>query len=136
MANSERVPDDVMKEIADGPAGSKDYLTQKKRVLANFMNFVVDIEKDGRDLVEIVKDKQLFETFVKNYFFGIRVPETKQDKKTGKVSKTGRNVPPKMGYAKNIKAVLFGVFVREFKVSFTIFIWRGGASPIWQQSHV
>ena len=26
-------------------------------------------------------------------------------------------VPPKMGYAKNIKAVLFGVFTKEFKIN-------------------
>ena len=36
MANTEKVLDEVMKDIADGPAGSKDYQAQKKRCLANF----------------------------------------------------------------------------------------------------
>ena len=61
-----------------------------------------DIEKDDSDIAEIVK---------------IRVDGVIQDKKRGKLTKTGLKVPSKMGYAKNIKAVLFGVFTREFKIN-------------------
>ena len=63
-----------------------------------------------------MKTPAIFEKYVKNYFFGIRVEEVVQDKKTGKKIKTGLKVLPKMGYSKNIKVVLFGVFMREYKV--------------------
>ena len=115
MANSEKVSEELMAEIADGPSGSKDYLAQKKRAMTNFLKHVRSVEKDENELSDIVKTP-MFEQYVKNYFFGIRVEEVIQDKKTGKKSKTGLKVLPKMGYSKNIKAVLFGVFMREFKV--------------------
>ena len=65
---------------------------------------------------EIVKDPDKFKNLVKNYFFGIKVPELEKNKKTGKTTKTGKLVLPTMGYAKNIKASLFMVFKTEFKV--------------------
>ena len=34
----------------------------------------------------------------------------------GKFKKTGSSVPPKLGYAKNVKTLLFGVLSKEFKV--------------------
>ena len=121
MANTEKVPDEVMKEIAEGPAGNKEYLAHKKRCLGNFKKHLEEVEKTGEDIENLVENKPQFEIYVKNYFFGIRVKETIQDKLTGKLDRSGRLVPPTMGYAKNIKAVLFGVLTREFKVG-VIFI--------------
>ena len=66
---------------------------------------------------ELAKDPEKFENLVKNYFFGIQVPEVEKDKKTGKAKKTGKMVLPTMGYAKNIKASLFMVFKTDFKVN-------------------
>ena len=57
-----------------------------------------------------------FEIYIKNYFMGIRVPETAKDIKTGKLAKTGEMVLPTMGYARNIKASLFRLFTKEYKV--------------------
>ena len=121
MATSEKVPAEVMEKIAEGPAGSKEYLAQKKRCLANFSKHLVEIENDNRSIEDLVKVPGVLETYTKNYFFGIRVQEVLKDKMTGKLTKTGRSVLPKMGYSRNIKAVLFGVFTREFKVCFFIF---------------
>ena len=49
MANSEKVSE-LMAEIADGPAGSKDYLAQKKRAMTNFLKHVRSVEKDENEL--------------------------------------------------------------------------------------
>ena len=57
-----------------------------------------------------------FETYIKNYFMGVRVPENAKDIKTGKLAKTGEMVLPTMGYARNIKASLFRLFTKEYKV--------------------
>ena len=116
MSNTEKVSDEVMKDIADGPAGNKDYQAQKKRSLANFKKHLETVEKVNDEISQLITAPEQFESYVKNYFFGIRVKEVTKDKMTGKQKPTGNLVPPTMGYAKNLKAVLFGVFVREFKV--------------------
>ena len=117
MASSGRVPDNVLKEIEDGSAGSNEYEAQKRRNLLHFKKFLVDVEKVDDEVEELMKNPESFEDYVKKYFMGIRVPETVKDKKTGKLTKTGEMVLPTMGYARNIKASLFVLFTKEYKVS-------------------
>ena len=117
MASSGRVPDNVLKEIEDGSAGSNEYEAQKRRNLLHFKKFLVDVEKVDDEVEELMKNPESFEGYVKNYFMGIRVAETVKDKKTGKLTKTGEMVLPTMGYARNIKASLFVLFTKEYKVS-------------------
>ena len=122
MASSDRVPDNVLKEIEDGSAGSNEYEAQKRRNLLHFKKFLVDVEKVDDEVEELMKNPESFEDYVKKYFMGIRVPETVKDKKTGKLTKTGEMVLPTMGYARNIKASLFVLFTKEYKVSIFIII--------------
>jgi len=68
-------------------------------------------------LEDVMANTEAFENYVKNYFFGIKIEETVKNPKTGKLEKTGRRVLPKMGYSKNIKASLFGVFTKEYKLN-------------------
>ena len=104
-----------MIELSSGLAGSLKYLCSKEVSLARFENHVKKIEKLNFTLV--IKDDKLLERCLKSYFFGIRVPETVPDKANpGKLRKTGAFVPPKIGYARNVKSMLFGVLAKEFKV--------------------
>ena len=116
MASSERLPDELMEELEAGSAGSKEYMAQKKRNLTNFKKFLTEVENVTDTLEEVMANTETFENYVKNYFFGIKIEETVKNPKTGKLEKTGRRVLPKMGYSKNIKASLFGVFTKEYKV--------------------
>ena len=93
-----------------------EYSRQKKRNLLHFLTYLREVEKVSEPVEEIVKDPKRFENLVKNYFFGIQVPELEKNMKTGKTKKTGRLVLPTMGYAKNIKASLFMVFKTDYKV--------------------
>ena len=118
MASSLKLPDEIAKDLEEGVvSGNKEYLAQKKRNMDHFKKFLIDVEHIDKPLEEMINDPVAFETYVQNYFFGIRVEETIKDKKTGKLSKTGQMVLPKMGYAKNIKASLFSVFVKDYKVT-------------------
>ena len=117
MASSLKLPDEIAKDLEEGVvSGNKENLAQKKRNMDHFKKFLIDVEHIDKPLEEMINDPVAFETYVQNYFFGIRVEETIKDKKTGKLSKTGQMVLPKMGYAKNIKASLFSVFVKDYKV--------------------
>ena len=116
MASSRKLPTEVQQMIDEGSAGNKEYARQKKRNLQHFQTYLSEIEKVAEPLEEIVKNGERFENLVKNYFFGIEVPEIEKNKKTGKLTKTGKMALPTMGYAKNIKASLFMVFKTEFKV--------------------
>ena len=118
MASSLKLPDEIAKDLEEGVvSGNKENLAQKKRNMDHFKKFLIDVEHIDKPLEEMINDPVAFETYVQNYFFGIRVEETIKDKKTGKLSKTGQMVLPKMGYAKNIKASLFSVFVKDYKVT-------------------
>ena len=116
MASSERLPDELMEELEAGSAGSKEYIAQKKRNVTKFKKFLAEVENVTDTLEEVMANTETFENYVKNYFFGIKIEETVKNPKTGKLEKTGRRVLPKMGYSKNIKASLFGVFTKEYKV--------------------
>ena len=80
MVTSEKLPEELMKELE---AGSKEYHAQKKRNLANFIKFVKNAEKVEDPIEEIVTTPETFESYVKNYFYGIKVEEHVKDKKTG-----------------------------------------------------
>ena len=116
MASSRKLPAEVQQKIDEGHAGNNEYARQKKRNLQHFQTYLSEIEKVVEPLDELIKDGERFENLVKNYFFGIEVPEIEKNKKTGKLTKTGKMTLPTMGYAKNIKASLFMVFKTEFKV--------------------
>ena len=116
MATSKKVTGELRKQIEEEDAGNKEYLRQKQRNLANFKKHIEEVEDCKEPLEEVVKNLEVLESYVKNYFFGIEVAEVVKDAKTGKLNKTGLMVPPKMGYAKNIKASLFGVFTKEYQV--------------------
>ena len=101
--------------LANGPAGSDAYLRQKERALKNFENHIKNIEHST--FSEVLKCKKELERCLKSYFFGIRVMEVVPDpNNAGKVIKSGKKVPPKLGYAKNVKSVLFNVLLKEYQV--------------------
>ena len=121
MASSGRVPSNVLKEIEEGSSGSNEYEAQKKRNLQHFRKFLVEVENVNEDVADLMKHPDTFESYIKNYFMGIRVPETVKDIKTGRLAKTGELMLPTMGYARNIKASLFTLFTKEYKVRHLFF---------------
>ena len=115
MATAARIDKELLAQLSDGPSGSPAYLQHKKLCLARFENHLK--KNENIDLSLALQDDHRLETCLKSYFFGIRVPEVVDDPdKPGKVKKTGLMVPPKAGYAKNVKSVLFGVLAKEYKV--------------------
>ena len=117
MANTEELDRNVLDALSSGPAGSSDYLRQKTRALDRFKSHLSRVEKTDLDTV-ILNDEEL-EKCLKSYFFGIRVPEVIPDEAhPGKSKKTGGLVLPKLGYAKNVKSVLFNVLTKDYKVKF------------------
>ena len=116
MASSRKLPEEVQQKIDEGAAGNKEYARQKQRNLHHFKTYLEEVEKVTESIDELVKKPEEFESYVKNYFYGIEVAEVEKDKMSGKLTKTGRMVLPSMGYSKNIKASLFMVFKTDFKV--------------------
>ena len=55
-----------MKDVC---AGSKEYLVQKKRNLANFKKFLDNVEGVKDPLENVVNQPEKLENYVKNYFF-------------------------------------------------------------------
>ena len=116
MAYSRELPEELQQIIDEGAAGNKEYARQKQRNLHHFKTYLEEVEKVTESIEELVKKPEKFEGFVKKYFYGIEVAEVEKDKKSGKLTKTGRMTLPSMGYSKNIKASLFMVFKTDFKV--------------------
>ena len=73
MTTSIKVSGELRKTIEEEATGNKEYLRQKQRILATFQKHIEDVKKCEEPLDEVLKNKELFETFVKNYFFGIEV---------------------------------------------------------------
>ena len=69
MTTSGKLPDEVMRELDEGCPGSKEYLAQKKRNLANFKKFLENVEGVKDSFENVVDQPEKFENDVKNYFF-------------------------------------------------------------------
>ena len=115
MANTIILSDAELERLSSGPAGSHNYLRQKEMAIQRFKNHV---KKTSRlNFNDVVKNDAELDRTLKSYFFGIQVQEMVSDiDNPGKFKKTGSSVPPKLGYAKNVKTLLFGVLSKEFKV--------------------
>ena len=119
MANTANLDEDTLSKLSDGPAGSAKYLRLKELSLKRFKNHIQRTRKTN--LSEVLKDDATLEHCLKSYFFGIRVEEMVADPQNpGKQIKTGNSVPPRLGYAKNVRSVLFGVLTKEFKASLSL----------------
>ena len=117
MANTAKIDDEELAKLSEGPAGSPIYLQQQRRALERFETHLRNNEDST--LEKVLKDDQKLEKALKLYFFGIWVCEFVPDEAVpGKFKKTDKMVPPKIGYAKNVKSVLFGVLARRFKVQY------------------
>ena len=107
---------DKMKDYESGTAGNKEYNRQVERILDHFVSYLRDKEKDDRPMDQIVEHPEEFELVVKKFFYSLTVEEVEVSRMTGKKTKTGKQIPPTIGYARNIKSTLFKSFTSKFKV--------------------
>ena len=106
-----------VERIEAGTSGNKEYKRQVERILKHFSTYLTDTEKEERSIEDVyAESSEVCEGLVKRFFYSLRIDEVEVDKKTGKKSKTGRQIPPKLGYAKNIKCTLFKSLTSLYKV--------------------
>ena len=90
MASSGKIPENVLKEIEEGSAGSKEYEAQKKRNLKHFKKFLVDVENVNDDLEELMKYPDTVETYIKNYFMALKFQRMLKTLKQGSLRRLAR----------------------------------------------
>ena len=114
MTSTAKLDRHPLGELAIGPAGSQLYLRQKELAMRKFRNHVTQVELLNFD--KVLKNDKNPEDCLTSYFFGIRVNENEaDDENQGKRKQTGNKIPPKLGYAKNIKSTLFNVLLKDYK---------------------
>ena len=128
------IGEDEVERIETGTGGNKEYKRQIERILNHFLTFVKDVKKDGRSIEDIyANSKEDFEDLVKCFFYSLRVEDVDIDKKTGKKTKTGKQISPKIVYAKNIKSTLFKSFTSKYQIDLKDLILFPGHYDWWSK---
>ena len=116
MPGNRALDSDSLKEFEANAAGNKEYIRQVERIWNHFQTFTREVEKIELDLELIAENTEDFENLVKKFFYSLTVDEVEIDAMSGRKLKTGKTIPPTIGYARNIKSTLFKSIASKLKV--------------------
>ena len=71
MPGNRVISDEEVVQAGEGSKGNKEYKRQCERILGHFKTFLRETEKDERDLVDVVKCDEQFESLVKKSFSSV-----------------------------------------------------------------